>query len=708
MGDSSAKPGAMPTARVSTVPEGYVAVPITFGSGDEAPASLLQLCVLVKAKPDPVAGHFVQLASPRDARVLLGCLIDAGANVWDWVQIWIQTASGLAESVQAAREVLSNRLLDERWERTADAFASLGENGGLLLGGWEKENPPPLVINPTSARVTALADPTTKSTWALCRDDAYLTAAGLPPYSASLHRYLCLSDAPAEGPLVLVTAGAPSNPRTRSLAEALRPGGAEHLPLNIEGGRMMVRRLSPIPLEAFLEVLGGRAWPGIEHGTAVVPLSGAAMALRDSARTESGSASMADGHLFLGRHGRWGRVVEAFHLKLRVLADMVASTRQFVQVLNRPLLSLRPQSFEVRLPPPGIGLPFLWGAAISLCDPGDAIPLPIPGTEARYFARPREGLSIYQPESEARAVDGTCALRIRQVTPDAAQGMVLDGTLTTPERLSVQANDLVWLRPVLASGAVDLYARLDPPEANRVQGEWRFRTIAQQIGGRALSELQSAAGVPLPRVAFGVIPLLSTPCDLYALAVLAVQTLLVDPQKFPLPVALDEVMSLARQVAQDHDASVGTGLRVRAVFDSDPRWLAALGPQRLVADELTPQQCFDLVPPELWWDTLACVVRMFPGFGPDSTCANFGDAPPLGLQKVFNRAVDDLQSLIERTRSLIVIDWQFNREVRAVLRSKLAEIAPDAATKTAPVVAPAQAAQPTQTAPARKTPFARL
>jgi hypothetical protein len=73
----------------------------------------------------------------------------------------------------------------------------------------------------------------------------------------------------------------------------------------------------------------------------------------------------------------------------------------------------------------------------------------------------------------------------------------------------------------------------------------------------------------------------------------------------------------------------------------------------------------------VWWDTLAFLVRMFPGVGPDSRCKNFGDAPPEAPQVVFERALEDIDMLLLRTRSLIVIDWRYNREIHSVIRRSL-------------------------------------
>jgi hypothetical protein len=201
-------------------------------------------------------------------------------------------------------------------------------------------------------------------------------------------------------------------------------------------------------------------------------------------------------------------------------------------------------------------------------------------------------------------------------------------------------------------------------------GELRFRTVGQRLGQPDVAALRAAEGVPLQNTPFQLIALLSTPCDLYSLGVLAVRTLLVDNDT-TLPVALDEVLSLAHQVAVDHDGATELSTRIERLFESDRSWVLRLGPQRLTRQAVSPEDAFDLVPKELWWDTLAMMVRMFPGIGPDSTCRDLGDAPAGGIHKVFDQALSDLDGLLLRTRSLIVIDWRFNREIHAVLRSHL-------------------------------------
>jgi len=104
-----------------------------------------------------------------------------------------------------------------------------------------------------------------------------------------------------------------------------------------------------------------------------------------------------------------------------------------------------------------------------------------------------------------------------------------------------------------------------------------------------------------------------------------------------------------------------------------------LGPQRLVHEAVSAPAAFEVVPADVWCDVLGWVVRMFPGVGPDSFAKDLGDAPPEGLHAVFARPIEELNGLLLRTRSLIVIDWKFNREVHVAIRNSLMKWAPELA-----------------------------
>lgn len=643
------------------LPDGYAAVPLSPEHG----SSPVRLCALVRQSSDSVSGPLVVLRDLLDARVFLGCVVDQGGWVHQWAEIWAQHLEGLAEAPAAVRGALTNAIVDDRWIRLAKSLERT-DRPLLIKTGWESEPAPPIFIDAASGKAIHPVDKQSGARWRLCRDDAVLAKAGLPIYTGSLHRFLSLPELGPESPFV---GTAPPNGATKVVPPSELSGGrADLAPLNPGGGMMLARAYSPIGYERFIDLLGGAPWRGVPHGKSVLDLE-----LTTRAGGAGGADHIGEGGLFLGHQGRHGRLLESFHLRIRALADAVSAVRSLVADAQRPLLNLSADSFQVRLGEPARGLPYLWTARVTLADPGDAVALPVQTSEARYYVSARErGPSIYRSESASRASQGLAVVRIREVLTERAEDAVLEGTLATDERLVAGKNDLVWLRVNLKGGRLDLYARLDA-KAAMAGGEFRFRTVPQRLGASVLEQLRGSKGVPLTETPFEIIPLVSSPADLYSLAVLAVRTLLVDPRT-SLPVALDEMLSLARQLASAFDANVPIAERVRRVFESDPRWVAAIGPQRLSFDPMDPGAAFDLVPAPLWWETLAAIVRMVPGIGPDSRCTDLGDARHGGLHKPFDATLDDLDALLRRTRSLIVIDWKYNREIHAVIRGFLTKV----------------------------------
>ena len=651
---------------VLQVPAGYVAIPI---SADQC-AATLRLCAVAKVQPDPVAGHLVVLRDTLDARVFLGCIADAAGRIHQWIELRVQNLEGIAGAVAVCREALSNAALDERWARYCGAAEQI-DQGGLVKTGWETVHPLPVFLDVAKLQPVHPFDKETGRQWRLCQDEALLAGAGLPGYGASLHRYLHIPELGSDSFFIPATFNAPEGKRTRPLGEAVA-GVDKLVPLNPAGGLLLVQTHSPIGFEDFVGLLGGGAWSGLMHGRSLFePPPAKAEGADEPERAQE--LRVQEGRIFLGRHGRRGRFVEALHLKLVLLSQAFSDVRSVVSLQRRPLLNVTPDSFRVKLGEPSANLPFLWTARAVLVDPGDAVALPLKTSDAQYYLRAGAATaSIYNAASGGGGIGGRGSVRIRKVLPDTGDATVLEGTFVTQERVDVARHDLVWLRINLAGSRVDLFSHFEAAAA-LASGEWRFRTIGQRLATELESALRAAEGVPIPNVMFEVVPLLSTPCDLYALGVIAARTLLVDDHT-TLPVALDEMMSLARQAALGHNASAGLGSRIKAVFESDARWRKSLGPQHLTNEAITPDDAFELVQADLWYDVLALIVRLFPGIGPDSECRDYGDAPAGGIHKVFDRAVAELDGLALRTRSLVVIDWTFNREINSVIRGCINEV----------------------------------
>jgi hypothetical protein len=642
--------------RAASPPEGYIAVPIS----EDQKAAVLKICVLVRREPEPMAGHLIVLRDTMDAKVYLGCIVDGSNTVHEWLELWIQNSGALIDTVSAARHVLSNSLLDTRWQQLCRAFEE-ADGAAIIKTGWESAHPLPTFLDLSKAAPVHPVEVNSGAAWRLCTDEGRLQSKGLPGYGSSLHRYLHIPESGDDSPLVPVTAGAPANDFTKPMSEI---GGnpADMIPLNPQAGLMLVKKHAPIGLETFVDILSGRPWDGLKHGRSLLDLGQPFKTLQ---REEQGSS--ANGWFFLETQGRSGRLLETFHLKLRLLADIVSSVHSIVRCLQRPLLNISPETWRVELGEPGRGLPFLWTARAVLDDPGDAIPLGIERSDFRYYVPSRAGeTSVYRPLVGSFPAQGRASVRIRQVLADSRGGTAVEGTLATQERLALAKHDLVLFRLNLAFGQICLSSRLEKDSA-MAAGEWRFRTVAQDLDATVVSDLRKAEGVPLADVGFETIPLLSSPCDLYSLAVIAVRILLVDNTN-TLPVILDEMLSLLQQIETEPDASRSIEQRINEVFKGDPRWRESLGPQHLTFDEMTADEAFGAVAAELWWPTLAIILRMFPGPGPYRACRDYGDAPPGGLHKVFERTAEDLDGLILRTRGLIVTDWRANQEIARILR----------------------------------------
>ena len=638
------------------IPEGYCAIPIH----ESEMSATVRLCVLAKQAPDPASGHLVLLRDLPDAMVYLGCLTDAGGRLHEWIEIWVQNVDGLESSLPAIHESFSNHSMDERWASIAKSLAALNPQR-FIETGWETKHPLPVFLDLGQNRPV---HPCTQEVpWQLCLDDAALQAAGLPAYGTSLFRYL-YQPASKESGFIPVVGGAPSNAATRTLADAL-PMTATSIPFNPQGGLLTAQNHCPLSYEDYVDLLGGKAWKGLEHGKRLLSFDGVYRSLGDWAQMQQSGS-----YLFLGGQGKAGRFVEAFHLKLRLFVNALNSVREFVAQQQLPFLNLASDSFRVGLREVGDKLPFLWTADCELVKPSEAFALPVESSDLRYFIRARSsGSSIYRPENINGAIQGSGNVRIRAVLPPDQGRTLLEATLVMQEGLNVSPHDLLWVRLPLPNGRVDLYGHLYTTDG-LTQGEARFRTVAQSLAPDVVSALRAAEGVSFARSPFEVVPLLSTPCDLYALGVLAVRSFLVNPQN-TLAVALDEVLSLARRVAAEHTSDAPLASRIAGILSNEPRFAKSLAPHRLVHEAMEPMAAFELLPPEMWYHTLAALVRFFPGIGPDSYCNDYGDAPALALEAVFNSPLEELEQLLVRSRSLIVIDWSANREVHSAIRDVL-------------------------------------
>jgi hypothetical protein len=631
------------------LPPGFRAVPLQPEDRD----ATLALCLVVQPEKTP---HFLLLRETIDASVYLGCLVDRVKDPKIWVEIWVQNVDRVRSSFRARSEPLTNAFLDQKWAQRTSMFRSLGRTNLI-----ETDRRDPVFLE--SGTIVRPVDPESNQQFSLCTDDEALVAAGLPAYSQSLHRYLWTGPQTKAPIFLAATTDAPTPPGVKTLSDSF-PQASVFNP----GGLWFARLLSPLSLSEFADVLGGKSWSGIHfdmNGGGGIPLGAAYSGLADIDQAIQEGA-----HLFTGRNGKAARLLEVLHLKLNLILQTIVETRNAIRLQQLPFLGLNTDSFRVRLSETGTGLPCLWTANVDLIESSRAIPLALETSRARYFL-PAESPSpsVFRPRNLGVPLQGKATIRIRKVLPPTPEGICIEATIASDERLEIAASDLLHIQFTLVPHQINLFGRVDESQA-LATGETRFRTVPQELSETQQQALEKAAGTPIHQVNFEVLPLLSSPCDMYSLAVIATRILLVNGEN-TLAIALDEILSLARQISTEKDAPFPAQLQ--DVIERDPRWSESLGPHRLTFDPEMRARAAHVVPPELWWQALGLIVRLFPGVGPASFCRDFGDAPPHALEKIFEEPIADLARLQLRSRSLVVPDWNQNLEIHDAIYAVLAK-----------------------------------
>ncbi|HTC13091.1 MAG TPA: hypothetical protein VK692_02665 [Chthoniobacterales bacterium] len=621
----------------------------------------IAICLLVRTDSSE-SPPFILLRETLDASIYLGSIVDRSGHPKAWVEVWVQNVDRVAFSFRAQLEPLTNSVLDQRWADRAAMFRTL-KRATIIETGAEFNHPVPALIDGKEGTVIHPSDPGTRRPFVLCQDEKALELAGLPSYGSSLHRYLWNGSGADESVFLAITSGAPMPPGVRPATDFFQG----LCPFNPGGGLLLVRPLAPLALTEFADILSGKTWPGFQCGKETIRLGAAYAGLEDAEEI-----LYRGGHLFSGRAGRAGRLLEVFHLKLNLILQALDETRSAIRFQQLPFLVLGAESFRVQLSEIGTGLPLFWSAQVDLAESTCAAAISVGASGVRYFIPPElSGPSIYRPQTRDLPERGSAMVRIRKIFPPTPDGTSLEATLATDERLNVAASDLIHVRLPIASGRTDLYGRVDESEA-LAKGETRFRTIPQILSEPIQNSLEQLAGAPIGNASFEILPLLTSPCDMYALGVLAVKILLVDDEN-TLAIALDEMLSLARQIAVEYQPGVAIGKRLQSIVERDGRWETSLGPHRLVRDDGIRQTAARVVPADLWWETIGVVTRLFPGIGPDSFCGDLGDAPSSALEQIFDEVIGQIDLLLLRSRSLVVADWNQNLEIHDAIYEVIAK-----------------------------------
>jgi hypothetical protein len=627
----------------------------------------LRICVVVSQREAVSTGSagLILLRELPGSRIYLGAICDVDARIQQWVEVWVQTLELRDVAFSGYQERLTNHAFDQRWQ-TEYQLSRDRSAETVIVTGMEEANPRPIVIKrPSGAKPSAFV-PTQETPWRLCKDDALLESFGLPRYSTSPFRYLYDPEADGAKTFLATAEDAPNNSHVQNL-ERLQPPAEGTSIFNPHAGLIRVVRLNPLALEEYLQVLEGRQWAGVGpagtrlfHPGIYSELQGWSASQKGLPFLLHGSASPAD------------RLNEVFFLKLSALRSIFSEVRAYVKSQQLPLLNLSPSSFTVTLQEVGEQFPALWTARCMLVKPGQAYPLKIKLTDQKYFIRlGRLEPSSFLPEGLGAHSFGIGSVRLRNVLNET-DGTVLEGTLVAEDYLSLDPHDLLWFKLPLGEERLEFYAHVHSAEAVGPR-EARFRTVPAKLAESIVGKLKPAAGTTFAKAPYEVWPLLSSPCDLYSLGILAIRILLANT-KTNLPVMIDDILGLARHLGKDAREQSDLLPKLKGIIAGERKLADLVSPHALIERDWKPEEARSQIHTEIWLESMSFLLRLFPGAGSYSYCKTFGDVSPLALETVFDAPIQELEALLLRLRSALAPSLNATEEIANVVRDILAGI----------------------------------
>lgn len=636
----------------SPIPPGHRAIPI-----NEAGSSTnlgWSAAVLVQCKAEAPA-QLVMLSNLPDSRAYLGCLLDGTGMVRLWLEIWVQNTEGLVTTEAGIERSVSNEFLDRRWQRRWQDLRM--SSPAWFLFEIPRDQAKPIYLDVASGKPVAPKHPE-GSTWTLERDDLQLEAAGLPKYSLSPWRYLQASSTPSSPKrhFIATDRRAPTSNDCRPPSPELGFNPA-WLPLNPQGSPLAVCVHPSLDLEDYVDLLNGATLTDagarkreVESG---LLLSSLALASQDGRR---------HGLLLSDNNG-----AELLYLKLKLFLQVSRALSSQLRQHQSPLFNLDPASTGVLCPPPG-DLPWAWMTTCHLIRPGRAFPLAIPDTaEVRFIPLGQSGQPAYCPAGLARRGNLSVTIWVEHVEIGSENRTHLEGRITTQSPVPVNPSDLLHFRLSEGPYTDSLFGTVIQAEAESRQ-EIEFRTWPRALTPSQATELKTFEGGKLTLCWCEIIPTLSSPYDFYSLSVLGAR-LFLSHRTNPLAKVVGELERLGRSASKllpgnapaDRIAEVverllaegagGSHLSVKNLFGQLPD-----------AATLTAT-----IPSRMWAETIAILLRLMPGLGAVSQCADLGAVPSNGLHAPIEEPIQELESLSARTRSLLFSDWAFNEEAKTLL-----------------------------------------
>lgn len=487
----------------------------------------------------------------------------------------------------------TNRDVEERWERenarlgelpaSSPHFPRLVRVDADTAEGARRL--PPLLYATASRAFFVPPCPRCKKPLALCRDEVWLAASGLPSFESTGERFLWCDGCGREGGAAVVyTTSRVTAPRAsvrsatdlfEDLARAIREAWTEEeasalvgagtaralraenagargelVPLTFYGSPFLLTVAAPFDLEALADALGGRAWE--ETGVPAPKAPGGfpprwAWLVHPPAPTR---------RLLFPSESSGLDAAEVLYLKLTAFRQILEGVIDYTRATGRPHLDLHPRHVLFSLSGAGDGLPLFWtfqvqihglaAAAVALAAPGAptvvlpgaglGVPYAAPEVQEFRLAGFRPGEFVFTDIDE----EGTAARRFR------LRGRLSDAYGLYP---APQARDTIFLSipdPTLGFGFTGVAVRATPGSVR--SDETLFASDLLELEESGVQRLRLAIGTKLPGTRYRVFPDFGAPTDLYALGVCLLRLLLANDEQ-DLAAVLKATARLERELA---------------------------------------------------------------------------------------------------------------------------------------------------------------
>lgn len=663
---------------------------------------------------DHVRSPWVELSQPGDfSRVCLTAVMGDGGTLLELCAMKL-TPDVWPDGATPAALGITNRDVEERWETETARLAEMGRLSAHVprLVRADGSAPsagslPPLLYSHPGRSFFVPPCPRCRNPLSLCRDEAWLAGAGLPPYATTLDRFLWCETCGrgTEAPTVYTTSkAATTRASVRSVADlldelghALREtwteeegaalAGAETVKavrafqaaggtsvrdlfafLTVYGSPLLLTVAAPFDLDALADALGGRPW---EELPAKGPTAAAAFPPRWAWLVRPPSPTR---RLLFPSESAGLDAVEIFFLKLTAFRQILEGLVDSYRFTGRPHLDLHPRHLLFELSGAGDGLPLFWtlqvrihglaAAGQTLPAPGSptvvlpgqglAVPYAAPEVQEFRLAGYRPGEFVFTDIEE----EGTAARRFR-----------LRGRLSDPYGLypAPKARDTIFVSlpdPTLGFGFTGLAVRATPGELR--SDEAAFASDLLDLEESGLKRLRLAVGTKLPGARYRVFPDFGTPTDLHALGVALLRMLLRNDEQ-DLSAVLKAADRLGREIAgapQEARRDVTLASLVKRAPDAANAFAKT---EIFWARDDRRENRPNAIPDALWERALLLALRLVtrvPGF---SVAAGPADFDPLFREEKLERILPEVVAILAELSAILFERQPLHLEIQQIL-----------------------------------------